>query len=339
MSLNNYIKDHVFTIILYIFVLFFHGFLYFVFDVENIVIVLSFVLLIGIGMIIFGIDYYRTYRIFKEMVNIDKYLDQKYLLHEVMKEPSTYEGKLLYEQLCSSNKAMCDYLNEYRYKLEDFKEYLELWVHEVKVPLASASLIMENNRSSVYESMNEELHRIEMFVDQALFYVRSENVEKDYTIKDCNLDDIVKKVITSFRRNFIYQKISLERKNLDVHVKTDAKWAEFILSQIIGNSIKYAKEKDAYIKLETIQEENCVLLRIEDNGIGISEKDIKKVFEKGFTGENGRKKYNSTGIGLYLCKSLCEKMNHQISITSTINEKTIVTIVFPNYINMNMMKR
>lgn len=338
MSFLEYVKDHFITILLYLILLFFHFSLYFMFQINTVIFILSFVVLIGVGCLIFAIDYYRTHRFFKEMNRLNENLDKKYLIHEMLEEPSFYEGKLLYQQLCDTDKAMNDYLNEYRYKLEDFKEYVELWVHEVKLPLATASMIMENNHDKYYDSLMEELRRIDMYVEQALFYVRSENVEKDYSIKEYCLDDVVKKVISSFRRNFILKKITLERINLDINVKTDAKWLEFILGQIIGNSIKYATSQNAYIKIEAVKEDNYVRLDIEDNGIGIAKKDIKRVFEKGFTGENGRKKYNSTGIGLYLCKSLCEKMNHKISIASIENEKTIVRIIFPEYDNMDIMK-
>ncbi len=105
---------------------------------------------------------------------------------------------------------------------------------------------------------------------------------------------------------------------------------EFIINQIIINSIKYSKEKDAYIKVSYKNNKNNVMLFIEDNGIGIDSTEIEKVFNKGFTGTNGRKKYNSTGIGLYLCKKLCDKLGHNITISSKINEKTTVTIIFPN---------
>lgn len=301
-------------------------------------VVISFMILLANGLMIFGYSFHKKHSLYKNLFTSLEALDQKYLVHELIALPNDYEGQLLYSLLMDIDKATMDYLNSYKYLLNDFKEYLELWIHEIKIPLAAAMLIVENNKDVISINMLEELNRVEALVEQVLFYVRSENVEKDYSLKQCSLQQIVNDVIKANRRVFIYKKISLQLDSLDIKVLTDAKWMTFILNQIIANALKYSKPTNANIHIYAMQNDNNVYLKIADNGIGISTVDIKRVFEKGFTGENGRKNYNSTGIGLYLCKNLCEKLHHQLFIESKLDEGTTITIVFPLGAYSNMIK-
>lgn len=301
-------------------------------------ILISIFVILGTGILIFAYNFYKKNRFFNDIFESLSQIDQKYLIHELVHLPEAYEGELLYSILEDIDKATLEYLNSYKFMLNDFKEYLELWIHEIKIPLASARLIVENNKVGISSGMIEELKRVENLVEQVLFYVRSENVEKDYLVKECNLEQIVRDVVKENRRLFIYKKISLQLESLDVNVLTDMKWMIFILNQIVNNSLKYSKEKNAYIKISATRQADSVFLKIEDNGIGIATSDINSIFEKGFTGENGRKTYNSTGIGLYLCKSLCDKLNHQLVAQSKLNEGTKMTIIFPVGSYSNILK-
>ena len=157
---------------------------------------------------------------------------------------------------------------------------------------------------------------------------------KDYIIKKVELEPLVKKVIKRNQRDFISKRISLELKDLEQVVYSDSKWIEFILNQIIVNAIKYSKGNNDKIEIESQKQNNSVILSIKDYGVGINEKDIGRVFEKGFTGENGRKFGKSTGIGLYLCKKLCEKLGLGLYIDSKENYGTKVTIIFPTTENI-----
>lgn len=199
-------------------------------------------------------------------------------------------------------------------------------------------MIIENNKTSVTKSIDEELQRIENYIEQALFYARSNTVEKDYYIKKVKLRDIVYESIKKNKNVLIQEKVSMNLHDLDLEVNTDSKWIEFILNQIIGNSIKY-KKIDSHLEIEIYakQGKENVILYIKDNGIGIKEGEVTRVFEKGFTGTNGRlvgKK--STGIGLYLCKNLCNKLGIQIELNSVQYEGTKVQLIFPqsSYIDM-----
>ena len=206
--------------------------------------------------------------------------------------------------------------------------------HEIKTPIASSKLLIENNTNEVTRKIDTQMDRIENYVEQVLYYSRSNEVGKDYIIKKVELEPLVKKVIKRNQRDFISKRISLELKDLEQVVYSDSKWIEFILNQIIVNAIKYSKGNNDKIEIESQKQNNSVILSIKDYGVGINEKDVGRVFEKGFTGDNGRKFGKSTGIGLYLCKKLCEKLGLGLYIDSKENYGTKITIIFPTTENI-----
>ena len=172
--------------------------------------------------------------------------------------------------------------------------------------------------------------KIENYIEQALFYARSNTVEKDYYVKKVDLKEIVNNAILKNKRNLIQNKINVKTYHLDEEVFTDSKWCIFIINQIIQNSIKYSKKENKEIEIYSVDKNEKVVLYIKDNGIGIKKGEITKVFEKGFTGENGRQiGKKSTGIGLYLCKKLCDKLGLGIEFNSNKDEGSIVNLVFP----------
>ena len=219
---------------------------------------------------------------------------------------------------------------------EEYKEYIEIWIHEIKLPIATSKLIIENNKSDVTRNIDDELNKIEDYVEQALFYARSNTVEKDYIIRKVNLKDIVNGVIKKNKNVLISEKIKVDIYDIEKEVYIDSKWIAFILNQIIANSIKYSRNEERMIDISAKDLKDCVTLCIKDNGIGIRSEEIARVFEKGFTGTNGRiNGKKSTGIGLYLCKKLCDKLGVGISLVSNENDGTEVKLVFPkgSYIN------
>lgn len=192
-------------------------------------------------------------------------------------------------------------------------------------------MVIENNKNTVTKSIDEELDKVENYIEQALFYARSNTVEKDYYIKKSKLKDIVNESIKKNKNALIQEKISMNIHDLEFDVNTDSKWIMFILNQIIQNSVKY-KRKDNNLEIEIYGKKGKenVILYIKDNGIGIKKEESARVFEKGFTGTNGRmSNKKSTGIGLYLCKKLCDKLGIAIELNSIQNEGTEVRLVFP----------
>ncbi|MGL4362056.1 MAG: sensor histidine kinase [Cellulosilyticaceae bacterium] len=276
------------------------------------------------------VDMIKHKKFYDEITLILDGLEKKYLLPAVLQEPNFIQGKIFANVLEEISKDMHENVKYYRDMQEEYREYIETWVHEVKTPIASAKLMVENYPSDVINKIDIQLDRIEGFVEQALYYSRSEDVSKDYIIKELDLSIVIKKVIKRNIRDFINKKIKLELQNIQCKVVySDMKWSEFIINQIIINAIKYAKPKEAIIRIYSEEKENSVALIIEDNGVGISDKDIPRVFEKGFTGENGRLFGKSTGIGLYLCKNLCNKLGLEIDIESELGKGTRVVIIFP----------
>lgn len=294
---------------------------------------------IYIPLIIFGLymagfiyEYQIKKRYYDELQKTIDELDEKYLITEIMKTPNFIEGKILKNILGQVDKSMHEQVNKYKYLQEDYKEFIELWIHEVKLPLTTSKMIIENNKNKVTRSIEEELDSIENYVEQALFYARSSAVEKDYYIRKCNLKDIVNESIKKNKTSLIEEKVDINIHDLDNVVITDSKWIVFILGQIIQNSVKY-RNKKSLLNIEVYSEpkKDNTVLNIKDNGIGIKKEEISRVFDKGFTGTNGRlagKK--STGIGLYLCRNLCEKLGVSINVKSTDSVGTVVSLVFPN---------
>ncbi|MGI6308396.1 MAG: sensor histidine kinase [Dethiobacteria bacterium] len=262
------------------------------------------------------------------LINFDR-LDRKNLIAEVSELPSFKEGIILYDLLKGSNKAYLEEINRYKIIQEEYREYIELWVHEVKTPIASSKLIAQNNRNHVTDSILEELDKIESFVEQALFYSRSNTVEKDYLVKEISLQDLCYAVFRKNSKLFIQNKVAAETNNLNFTVFCDAKWLDFILDQLVINAIKYRKKENGKIKMSAVQQENSIVLSVIDNGIGIAENELPRIFNKGFVGTNGRKTEKSTGMGLYICKKLCDKLGLSISAASTRGCGTTISLIFP----------
>jgi signal transduction histidine kinase len=275
------------------------------------------------------VEFMKQKKFYLQLDSLMNNLDQKYLLPEVITEPEFIEGKLFYDVLRQTNKDMHEHVKHYRDMQSEYREYIETWVHEIKTPIASTRLIIENNQNNITKNIHDEIKKIEQYIEQVLYYSRSNNVSKDYIIKEVSLATVIKSVIKKNARDFISKNISVDITAVEGTVYSDVKWLEFILNQVIGNATKYIKEGNGRVKIYTSRNENNIILTVEDNGIGIIEKDINKVFEKGFTGENGRKFGKSTGIGLYLCKKLVEQLGLGLTLTSKTEVGTKVSLIFP----------
>lgn len=280
-------------------------------------------------IIIFFNDYIKRNRFYTNISKNLNTLDKKYLITEIIKNADFIDGNIFIDYLYEINKCYIEDINKYKISNKDFREYIELWCHEIKTPIATSKMIVDNNKNEITKSILEETEKIEYFVEQVLYYSRSETVEKDYIVTKVDLKKIIENVIVRNKKDLISKKIKIEVSVKDDVVESDSKWLEFIFNQIITNSIKYKKDKDSYIKIYSKINDNNTILYIEDNGMGIISDDLDKVFDKGFTGKNGRIKYTSTGMGLYLCKKLCDRLGHDINITSKENIGTTINIVFP----------
>ncbi len=264
-----------------------------------------------------------------------------WLAPELMDAPRGLEERLVAEHLRIASKSMGDQVAALRAEQREYRDYVETWVHEIKTPIAAARLVADNNPSPATEAINVELRRVEGFVDQSLFYARSSSVDRDFMIRRVCLGECVRAALHSASRALIDAGVSPQLGELDVEVRADPKWLEFIIRQALLNAAKYRRGEDALAgepacvrvsaeKVPTGLDAWCVALRIEDNGIGIPADDLPRVFDRGFTGANGRAYPRSTGIGLYLVRTLCSKMGLSAKASSTPGEGTCISIEFPD---------
>ena len=329
MKLSRYLKDKLYFIILFItflslIILLLVGFKV---SLELIIVIIS--LLVIFAILVLIIEYLKKRNFYNEFINIVDKLDKKYLVIEMLNPPNFQEGEILYNKLYEINKSMLENIKNYEISMNDFKDYIEMWIHEVKIPLSSLILMIHNNKNNISSKMVDQVNRLDNYVDQVLFYVRAENAEKDYLIKKTELNKVINKIALKNKDYILENNICFSVLDCEKKVLTDSKWLEFIIDQIINNSIKYKRDiASSFIKIYTEENNEEIRLIIYDNGIGIDAKDLPRVFDKTYTGTNGRLKSKSTGMGLYIAKNLCEKLGHKIAIESKVNKYTKVIITF-----------
>lgn len=207
----------------------------------------------------------------------------------------------------------------------DMVEYYTIWAHQIKTPIAAMSLKLQNEDSALSRSISEDLFRIEQYVEMVLTFLRLDYDSTDYLIKQYNLDHIIKDNVKKFAPQFIRKRIRLDYKPTDVNVLTDEKWLSFVIEQVLSNALKYTVSGSISIYIESPK-----TLCIRDTGIGIAPEDLPRVFDKGYTGYNGRSDKKASGIGLYLCKRICTNLHHNITAFSTVDEGTVIKINLEN---------
>ncbi|MCI9328037.1 MAG: HAMP domain-containing histidine kinase [Lachnospiraceae bacterium] len=284
------------------------------------------------------ITYRERKRYFDEIDKILAEVDQRYLLGELLPYSCRLEDRLYNKMMHLSNKSVIEKIRKIEDAQRDYREYIESWVHEIKTPITGIALICENRRrheAVTQENLREislENQKIENCVDKVLYYARMENVYKDFLIQKTDLQKTAEEVLAKNRLLLIRHQVRAEVHCGDM-VYTDGKWISFILNQMIGNSVKYRSESPVFL-IYTEREKDGVRLTIEDNGVGILPEELSRIFEKGFTGSNGRSHKQATGIGLYLCKRLCERLEIGLSAQSQPGRGTKMTLDFPvsNYI-------
>ena len=222
----------------------------------------------------------------------------------------------LYEELEKSTQ-------ENQQKNTDMVDYYSMWVHQIKTPIAAMNFLLDNEEVDL-KNLQQELFKIERYVEMVLTYIRLDSTSSDYVITKINLDEVVKDSVKKYATIFINKKIKLNYVSHETMVISDKKWLSFAFEQILGNSVKYSRA-DGEITIKTYENR----LVIEDKGIGIKEEDLPRIFEKGFTGFNGRYEKKSSGLGLYLCKKTLDKLGHHIEISSKVGEGTRIEITFP----------
>lgn len=217
--------------------------------------------------------------------------------------------KLKEEEKVSRNQVISDYNN--------MVEYYTIWAHQIKTPIASMRLTLQSDDSELSRKIQADLVRVEEYVEMVLTFLRLDSDSTDYLIKEVELDDMIRPAIRKFKSDFIQKKLSVNYEPLEAKVLTDEKWLSFVIEQIISNAVKYTTTGGISISIS----EDKVLC-VEDTGIGINPEDLPRIFENGYTGFNGREQKEASGIGLYLCRRICENLGHKIWAESTPGEGT-----------------
>ena len=220
------------------------------------------------------------------------------------------------ELLCEEQRQLTNRMDR---KYSDMVDYYTMWAHQIKTPIASMRLHLQKEDSDFSRKMSSELFRIEQYVEMVLMFLRLDSDTTDYVIKEYEIDDIVKQAVKKFSGDFISRKLTLDYEPIQAKVIRDEKWLSFVIEQVLSNALKYTSKGSISISLEEPK-----TLCIRDTGIGIAAEDLPRVFEKGYTGYNGRSDKKASGIGLYLCKRICKNLGHGITARSVVDQGTVI---------------
>ena len=276
------------------------------------------------------ISFVRRYRYLNSLLQLSDSLEEKYLISEVMEKPLHAEDEVFYGLLKKADKSMLEKIAEIREEKKEYREYIEQWVHEAKTPITAMQLMCQNHKDRIPKGFMLELEKLNHYVEQTLYFARSEETYKDYLVREIKLEDVVHQAILENRQLLMQNEVQIEVQASELTAYTDEKWIVFILNQLFQNAVKYKKDR-LIIKIEIQQQEDKTVISVIDNGLGISKEDLPRIFEKGFTGQNGRKGKRATGMGLYLCKRLCERLQVGIDACSDgINGTTFRLIFYRN---------
>ena len=326
-SISSFLKIRKVPIVIFTGIVVIFGILFCLYDIPSDAIIYGTQLSIVWSGVCFLIDFYRYYKRHKLLhINREKFFDDVEQFPEQMDIIECDYQELVKELY----RAKQELVSGNRIARKEMLDYYGMWVHQIKTPIAALDILLQNVEQNLYQSdeketiqetvpvadMKMELFKIEQYVEMALNYLRVEDISSDLSFKKCAVDDMVRQAIRKYAKVFISKKIQMDFKPTNVYTVTDEKWFVFVLEQLLSNSLKYTKEGKISIFMEGKS------LVIEDTGIGIPAEDIPRIFEKGFTGYNGREDKKSTGIGLYLCKNIMGKLQWNIMADSEVGTGT-----------------
>ncbi|NIE91184.1 HAMP domain-containing histidine kinase [Bacillus sp. Ab-1751] len=274
---------------------------------------------------------YLTYRYFSHRRLYNKLSTPSKTLHESIQEmDSTPFSVAIQEVLEMQYNYYQQQLKTWEYKQKEHLTFINQWVHQMKTPLSVIELITQEEDGESFESIAEEVDRMKYGLEMVLYMERLETFEQDFYVERVSIQNIVQEVVREnkllFIRSFVYPEVKV---NPDLIVETDKKWLRFVINQVLSNAIKYSAGSRKNVTMTTFEEGRSVILEIQDHGVGIPKEDLPRVFRPFYTGENGRKFKESTGMGLYLVKNIIEKMDHDIEMESEVGKGTKIRIIFP----------
>ncbi len=324
--LRSYLREHVKTVILYgTAVLIMYG-LAGLYGYEGAMRNMSYgtVLAVFFGLL-FGVWDYFHYR--KKCLILQEAVTRTGERTAYLPEAESYIDELYHKIINAVETEERDALSEYDTKKQDMSDYYTMWTHQIKTPIAALRLLLQGEKTQL-----EELFKIEQYAEMALYYARLDSISSDFLFRTQDIAAILRTAIKKYSILFIGSGLSFRMEEFSAHAVTDEKWLSFVFEQILSNALKYTPEGTIQIygldgQGEKTQGEAAYIV-IEDDGIGIREEDLPRIFERGFTGHNGRLDRKSTGIGLYLCKQILDRLSHTVRVESSMGEGTKVTIGF-----------
>ena len=243
------------------------------------------------------------------------------LIAEYLPQSASLEEDAYQQIVCLLSEQQQEMQSAMEQKYADMMGYYTVWVHQIKTPIAAMRLHLQNEDTPLARKLSGDLFRIEQYVEMVLTYLRLDSESSDYVIKEHDLDGIVRSAVKKFSSEFISRRIQLKLDEIHTTVITDEKWLSFVIEQVLSNALKYTPSGFVAIYME-----DAKTLCIKDTGIGIAAEDVPRIFEKGYTGYTGRMDKKASGIGLYLCRKICENLGHKISVVSELDKGTIVRI-------------
>ena len=325
--IRGYIKQNIKVLLLFIVFALVFGIVFSLYDLEIEAIYYSVMLCSFIGLIYICINFINYY---KKHIQLYKLQNEISISLENLPSPKTLMEEDYTNLILTLNKEYKTYISKSDIAKSDMIDYYTMWVHQIKTPISAMKLLIQTSESEISSDLSSELFKIEQYVEMVLSYIRLGSNENDFVIKEYDLDNIVRQAIRKYAPLFIRKKINLDFQPTTYKVLTDEKWLVFVIEQLLSNAIKYTNK--GKISIYPLEDKKLV---IEDTGIGISQEDIPRIFDKGFTGYNGRTDKKATGLGLYLCKNILDKLSHKISIESEVGVKTKV-ILDLSMLNVNI---
>lgn len=314
----RYIKDRKLAFIFYITFILIFSIIFYLYNIHKEPLIYGIILCTTIAFIFVFVDsilYYKKHRELKAMEkNIDIVIDE-------LPRPITLIEEDYNNLLKELNVKYRNTISNYDLSKKEMIDYYAMWAHQIKTPISAMSLLLQLQGDIKKKDLKNELFKVEQYVDMVLNYLRADSSASDLLLQRYNLSTIVKGSVKKYANIFISKNIALELGSLDEEVVTDEKWLSFVIEQLISNSLKYTTEGKIKIYMDKDKEATLV---IEDTGIGIASDDLPRIFEKGFTGYNGRMDKKASGIGLYLCKRILDKLSHKIYIESEVGKGTKV---------------
>lgn len=277
----------------------------------------------ALGLLLIVIDFRRAYANHKRLERIQSLTDAMAECFPKAEgiEDADYQRiiRLLQEEQTQFRKVIAR-------RYEDMVDYYTIWAHQIKTPIASMRLTLQNEDSALSRKLSGELFRIEQYVEMVLMFLRLDSDSTDYVIREHDLDAIIRQAVKKFAGEFISRKLQLVYEPVQIKVITDEKWLSFVIEQVLSNALKYTPSGSITISLEAPK-----ILCIRDTGMGIAPEDLPRIFEKGYTGYHGRADKKATGIGLYLCRRICYNLGHRISAESVLDNGTCIRIDLSQY--------